>query len=165
MNELLWTLCKRLWERSSRSRPLSIAKAELGTRSSWLLGKPSAWSGDLRPSNALSDTDLISPDDTTSPCSETPSSSLAGSEPTFCTVQSNSDMDEVPDRFLSARATVSNVDFPPVHRKVCGKSHAHDTFRTSGHFHSSVSFVRFSWPLVCWSTASMVTTAVVNNIL
>lgn len=127
-----------------------MASAELGTHSSWLLGRPSAWSGDASPSNAASDTDLISPDDTTSPCSETPSSILAGSEPTFCTVQSSSDMDDVPDRCLSARATVSNVDLPPVHRNVCGRSHAHETLRTSGHFHSPPP----PPPIVCPCTAS-----------
>jgi len=182
LNELLWTVCKRLWDRSRRSRPLSMASAELGTRSSRLLGKPSAWSGDPSPSNAASDTDLISPDDTTSPCSETPSSILAGSEPTFCTVQSRSDMDDVPDRRLSARATVSNVDLPPVQRNVCGRSHAHDTFRTSGHFHSppalpficrctslcSCSRSSFwgscSWPPVIRSTASTTAVATTYNI-
>lgn len=165
-------VCRRLWDRSSRSRPLSVASAELGTRSSWLLGSPSAWSGDASPSNATSETDLISPDDTTNPCSDTPSNILPGSELTFCTVQSKSDMDDVSDRFLSARATVSNVDLPPVHLNVWGRSHAHDTFRTSGHFHwPPLTFVCWRsspcccWPPTCCSTASTATIIVFANIL
>lgn len=65
--ELASNVCNLFCDKSSLSRPLSWAKAEVGTDSKRLLGNPSAWSGLTKPVNALSLTRRNSPVDITRP--------------------------------------------------------------------------------------------------
>ena len=91
LNELVVRVSRWLWERSSLSRAGSASSAAVGTVCSLLLGNPRACSGPASPENASSETWYISPEDTTSPWSTTPSRRSSGNTLTFWTVQSSSD--------------------------------------------------------------------------
>lgn len=100
---------------------------------------PSVCNGVFMPRKAKRCTRLISPDEITSPCSDTFSKILVSlRKVTFLKVQSSSDTEYLDA--LSPRANCSSPWMSPLHRNVCGISHPHSKKRLFslmfGHFQS-----------------------------